>query len=481
MSSNSRFFFVLASVGAAIGLGGIWAYPYFSFKLTGLFFIPFMIALLILGFPLLLLEFSSAQFFDRNIVDLFASIRKWFSSIGWYMAFSAFIVMGYNAVTLAWNVIYLFASFGLQWKEDANKYFFSNVLQASESFHGFAHFSLPVFIALIFAWVLIFFCVKNGFESLKRKFLFFIPALILLLLFFLTYSLLLENSLSGINAFLKPNFSSFLDIRLWLEAFSMAAASIGLSYGIFHSFARKTGKSFLIGNSLAIILFEVLASILLGMILFAIIGFVSLRQDIGVQGMAPSGLAYQFTTLAQGLAYLHMPVLISLLFFTLLSIILLMGVSSLAYSITHIFVHKFKTKHVNAAIIVAGFGFLFGLLFIIGPGFRIMDIVSHFAYYNILIALFLETIAIGWFFETQKIADFINKNSLLKIGILWKFMIRYVIPFVLLLLILFRLKSDYLLNYSGDGWQYNLIFGVGIVAVPLIIAFLMPQKILDRK
>ena len=101
MGNNSRFFFVLLGVGAALGIGSVWLYPYLSFRLTGLFFIPYFIALIVLGMPLLMLEFSIGQHFNRNVVDLFASVRKWFSSIGWLMIFNAFIMMSYYAVALS--------------------------------------------------------------------------------------------------------------------------------------------------------------------------------------------------------------------------------------------------------------------------------------------------------------------------------------------------------------------------------------------
>ena len=141
---------------------------------------------------------------------------------------------------------------------------------------------------------------------------------------------------------------------------------------------------------------------------------------------------------------------------------------------------KFRAKHFNAAVIVAGFGFLLGLMFIIKPGFYIMDIVSHFVYYNILIALLLEVLAVGWFFNAEKISDFINNNSALKIGALWRFAVRYVAPIILSALLFFQVKSDFF-GYKGYPWWSVLIFGVGTVIAPLIPAFLMPQKIFDRR
>ena len=481
MKNNSLFFFVLASLGAAIGIGNIWAYPYYSFKFTGLFFLPYLISLVALGLPLLILEFSVGQYFNKNVVDLFSSVKKWLSGIGWFMLFNAFILMSIYAVILSWHIVYLFASFGQQWKKGAKAYFFQNVLQASEGFNGFAHFSLLIFIALIVAWALIFFYVKNGFESLKRRFFITMPIFIFLMLLCLAYSLSLDYALSGINSFLKPNLKNLMKLDVWISAFSLAAVSLGLSFGIFHSFARKTEKGFLIGNSLIIVAFEILITIAIGLTLFSILGFLGAKQNASIENLIGSDVSYPFTTLAQSLPLLPKASISSLIFFTFLLIFFIFGTVSLAYALTHVLVHKFKTKHRNAAIITAGFGFLFGLVLVIKPGYYIMDIISHFFYYNILIALLLETIAIGWFFESQKIADFINQTTSLKIGNLWRFMIKYIIPLIFLALLFVQVKSDFLLNYKGYPLLFNVVFGIGIVVFPLVIAFLMPQKILDRK
>ncbi len=480
MINNSRFFFVLLAVASAIGIGNIWVYPYFSYKISGLFFIPYLIALIVLGVPLLIMEFSIGQYFNKNVVDLFASIRKWFSSIGWLMVFNAFIVMSYYAVILSWHIIYFFVSFGLQWKQDAKLYFFNNVIQVSDSFRGFTSFSLPVFIALILTWLLIFFNIRNGFESIKKWFLTTFIVFIILMFLFFVYSLSLDNALIGIYSFLKPKFRNLFNLGVWINSFSLAIISIGLSFGIMHAIARRN-KGLIVGNAFIVIIFELLIGIAIGFILFGILGFLSLKQDIGLDKLALSDFSSEFTTLAQVLPLFYKPTLLSLLFFIFLSIFFIFGTASLAYSIAHVLVHKFKTKRVNAAIFVAGFGFLFGLLFIIKPGFYIMDIVSHFVYYNILIAVLLETIAVGWFFESERLTYFINQHSTLKIGAAWRFFIRYLIPIIILILLFIQIKSDFLLNYNNYPLIYNLIFGVGIIIIPLVIAFLMPRRILDRR
>lgn len=480
MGNNSRFYFVLLSVSASVGIGNFLLYPYFSFKFTGLFFIPYLIALLVLGMPLLMLEFSAGQYFNKNVVDLFASVGKWFSSIGWLMVFNAFILASIYAVLLSWHIIYFFVSFGLQWKDDAKAYFFNNVLQVSDGFKNFTNFSLPVFIALIIAWIIIFFYIRKGYESIKKSFLVTLPVFLILMLFLLFYFLHLKNAMTGAYNFLKPNFKGLLKKDVWLSAFSLAITSLGLSFGIMPAFARKS-KGFMLGNSSIVAVFELLASIIFGFIVFGILGFLSVKQGANLDSLIFSDYGYTFTILAQALPFFYKPTLLSLLFFLFLSLLFILGACSLAYSVSHVLVHKFKTRHFNAAVIVSGIGFLFGLLFVINPGFYIMDIISHFVYYNILLAALLETLAVGWFFESEKLSQYINQNSILKIGRLWNFIIKYIIPLILLILLFFQLKSDFLLNYKNYPWIYILIFGIGIIAVPLIIAFLLPQKLLDRK
>ena len=481
MNNNSRLFFVLMSAGAAIGIGNMWLYPYFSFKFSGLFFIPYMVALLALGVPLLMLEFSAGQYFNKNVVDMFASIRKWFSSIGWLMVFNAFVVMSLYAVVLAWHIIYLFVSFGMQWKHDAKEYFFGNVVQISNGFMDFTKFSLPVFIALIIAWVVLFFFIRKGFESMKKSFLTMIPILIFLMLLFIVYSLSLDNALHGVYSFVKPEFGGLLNIEVWINSFYLAVLSLALAFGVMHAFARKGEKGFIVGNSFVVVISEILVSIAVGFIVFGILGFLSMNQTANIESLAFPDFGSSFTTLAQALPLFYKPTFFSILFFIFLSIFFMLGAASLAYSISHVLVHKFNTKHRSAAIIVSGFGFLFGFLFIIKPGFYIMDIINHFIYYNILISVLLEVLAVGWFFDTEKISNHINQYSVLKIGRLWEFMIRYVAPLILLSLLFFQIKSDFLLDYKGYPLLYILIFGIGIVVVPIIAAFLMPQRILDRK
>ncbi len=479
--NNQRLFFILIAVCTAIGLGNLWLYPYFSFKYTGLIFIPYFIAILLVGIPVLILELSIGQYFDKNVVDIFYSVRKWFSSIGWLISFNAFIVMCYFAVMLSWNIIYFFASFGTQWKNNASHYFFNNVLQASGNLSGFGGLSLPVFIALLISWLLIFVYVGKGYKSIKRSFFVTSMVLAVLLIFFLFYSLLLGNALNGIYAFIKPDFGALFNPEVWLASFSMALLSLGASFGIMTALGTKMKKGLVVGNSFAISTFELVISVAMGFIMFSILGFLSLKNGVAVEALVSSNYSSTFTVLANAFPLLPKSSVISLLFFVFLILFFILGTSSLAYAISHVLVHKFNTKHINVSILVCGLGFLGGLVFATKPGIYLMDIVSHFSSYNILLVILLECIAIGWFFDSEKMASFINSNSKIKIGVVWRFLIRFIVPLVVIFFIILQLKSDLMSSYNNYPLWVLLSFGLGTVAVPIVAAFLMPEKIFDRR
>lgn len=103
---------MLAAIGSAIGLGNFWRFPYLCFKWGGaLFFIPYLICLFFLGLPMLMLEFSLGQFFQRGDIGVFRGIHPRLAGIGLASVFASFAITFYYNVIIAWSMVYLFTSF----------------------------------------------------------------------------------------------------------------------------------------------------------------------------------------------------------------------------------------------------------------------------------------------------------------------------------------------------------------------------------
>ena len=108
----SRTTFVLAAIGSAIGLGNVWRFPYLCFKYGGaLFFVPYLLSLFLLGLPMLMLEFSVGQKFQRGDIGAFRGIHPRLAGVGLASVFSAFSIPISYHVIIAWALLYMVFAF----------------------------------------------------------------------------------------------------------------------------------------------------------------------------------------------------------------------------------------------------------------------------------------------------------------------------------------------------------------------------------
>jgi SNF family Na+-dependent transporter len=104
--------FVLAAIGSAIGLGNFWRFPYLTFKWGGgIWFIPYLISLMLLGLPMMLLELSLGQLFQRGDIGVFRGIHPRLYGVGLASVFSAFAINIFYTYLIAIAGCYFFASF----------------------------------------------------------------------------------------------------------------------------------------------------------------------------------------------------------------------------------------------------------------------------------------------------------------------------------------------------------------------------------
>ena len=109
---SSKLIFIFAAIGSAVGLGNVWRFPYLAGKYGGgAFLIPYILILIILGIPLLIMEFALGQKMQLGAVGSFQKIEHNLSGIGLGAVLSGFVVCSYYAVVMAWCLMYFFFSF----------------------------------------------------------------------------------------------------------------------------------------------------------------------------------------------------------------------------------------------------------------------------------------------------------------------------------------------------------------------------------
>jgi NSS family neurotransmitter:Na+ symporter len=269
---DSRLTFIFAAVGSAVGLGNLWRFPYLSYEYGGgSFIIPYLICLVVIGIPLLIMEFAIGQRFQRGIIDTFKKIHPKFEGVGYAAIITSFFILAYYTVVMAWSLLFLFFSFRnvVPWAGKASEFFYKDLLQMTASPNTLGGINWGIFIALIIVWVLIYFSVWKGVRSIGRVVMITVPLPIILLLILLVQTFFLEGSAYGVLAYVLPNFSALLDGRVWFAAASQVFFTLSLAGGIMIAYASYNRKeSDVSGNAVTTAVINSAVSLLAGFLLF---------------------------------------------------------------------------------------------------------------------------------------------------------------------------------------------------------------------
>lgn len=224
---GSRTIFILAAIGSAVGLGNAWRFPGMAYNNGGgAFLIPYFVALITAGIPLLLLEINVGKKFQAGAPTAFGRIHRRFEGLGWWAVLTSFVIVAYYTVILGWSFNYMWASITQAWSGNAADYFINKVLQRSGGPGEIGGFSLPVLATLVLAWISVWWCVRNGVHSVGKvvKWTVTMPVVLMIILGIRTITL--PGAIEGLNYYLKPDFSALLDVKVWAAAYGQVFFSL---------------------------------------------------------------------------------------------------------------------------------------------------------------------------------------------------------------------------------------------------------------
>ena len=125
---GSRSGFILAAIGSAVGLGNVWRFPYAAYKNGGgAFLVPYIVAMVVIGLPLLIMEFSLGHLTQQAAPNAFKRVGKRWEFVGWWPIILSFVIVTYYAAVLGWCFNYLLYSFSdpLPWAGNSEGFFFN--------------------------------------------------------------------------------------------------------------------------------------------------------------------------------------------------------------------------------------------------------------------------------------------------------------------------------------------------------------------
>jgi len=474
---SSRTVFLLAAIGSAVGLGNLWRFPYIAYKNGGgAFLVPYFVALLTAGIPLLLAEYAMGARSKSGAPHALRHISPKLEWIGWWGIINGFVILTYYTSVMAWSFFYMYKSPGLPWKGDASGYFFNEVLQISEGPMQLGGLVPELVVGTLLTWVVCYFIIRWGTKSVGAVVKWTVPLPYILLFVLLIHGLMRVGSLEGLMYYLTPSWDMLSNPQVWMAAYGQVFFSLSLGFGTMIAYASYIKeKEDLPWQATFAGLANSATEFFAGFVVFAILGALAAITNVNIADVVASGPGLAFVTFPTALAALPFAKVFSMLFFFML---LLLGIDS-AFSVLEAGVTAVQDRYPKAKrpSIIAAFmlvGIPISLLFVTKAGLYWLDIVDHWINSYGLVGVGLaQALVISLVVGTRKIKDELNKHTIIPVGLFWEACIWVITPLALFVTILFSLKTEFTVPYEGYPVIALAIGGWGMWSMTIILALLL--------
>ena len=439
---SSRLGFLLATIGFSVGLGNIWRFPYLAGENGGsAFLFVYLASAFAIGLPLLISELSigrrgrrSASGSIRAVAAESGTSSRW-DAVGGLAVICVFIILSYYSVITGWTFDYfLRAASGSFTDLDATG--------SGEMFAGLMNNPLRLLFWNTVVHVLVYLIVRRGVQAgVERANKVLMPALFITLIVMVLYGAVAGDMTAAMKFLLEPDFSK-INFRTVMVAIGQAFFSIGIAMGAVITFGGYVPKSYSIpGSASIIILADTTVAVLAGFVIFPLVFAFGLPPGSG------AGLVFQTLPLAFG--QMSGGALFGAIFFVLLIAAALSSCIGAAEAVVAWVSEHWGIRREKGILLTVAAAWLVGILTILSLGawsdVYPLDFIPAFAHRTIFEALdflaanillllggLLTAIFFGWLVPRQlKLEEIGISDGIL--FIFWHFMIRFVVPPVLLI------------------------------------------------
>jgi NSS family neurotransmitter:Na+ symporter len=443
-SWSSRVTFLLAAIGAAVGLGNIWKFPYITGQNGGgAFVLVYLLAVFLVALPILIAEIAVGRWGQQSPPNAMANVAsdqnrsKYWSVVGWFGMLAAYLIGTYYSVIAGWTVVYIF-------KNAAGDFTGQDAASVSAQFEALLaspwQLSLWHGIFMVFATFILIRGVQKGIEAAVKVLM---PALFALLLAMVVYGIF-EGNMSRTLHFMFDFDLSAINGRVVLVAVGQAFFSIGVAMGLMMGFGAYLPRDISIARSAVIIASaDTGVAIIAGLAIFPVVFANGLDPAEG-PGLVFVSLPIAFGSVTGGLVF-------GTLFFILLFFAALTSVIGVLEPMIAWWQERFGLRRQLAAFYVCLSLFVLGL----GPVFSFniwkewrplaaIDRFAEFGYFEILdyltanlmmpVSGLLLAIFVGWLVKPEAIANELQMKypALFRT---WFWLLRWVVPVSIVLIL----------------------------------------------
>jgi len=482
--------FLMAAIGSAIGLGNIWRFPGVAYSNGGgAFMIPYIIALLAVGVPVLLLDYALGHRYRGSSPAVFRRVSARFEWLGWWHVVICFVIMTYYVVIVAWALRYTVFSLTIAWGEDAAGFFNEYIGLGTISEAGVPAYSARpiagVVVPLVLVWAYGLYVVARGVSrGVERANRIFLPVLVVMFLMLVVRAMLLPGATDGLNTLFTPDWGKLGDYRVWMAAFGQIFFSLSIGFGIMLTYASYLKRrSNLVGTGLTAAFANSSFELLAGIGVFATLGFMAHVQNVPVSELEDiSGPALAFVTFPTIISQMPGGPVFGFLFFASFTLAGLTSFISIIQVVAPAVAEKFGWSNVTATL-ACGLpsAVLSFVLFGTASGLYDLDVVD--AYINnigVVGSAIIMCVGLGLVLRRFKVLQrHLNAVSETRVvGAWWRLLIAVVVPALLGYMFVQTAWS-----YGRDGYGYSpsfeAVFGWGMLfagAVATVVLTVIPWR-----
>lgn len=436
---TSRWSFILATAGSAIGLGNIWKFPYMTGVNGGsAFVLVFLLCIAVVGIPLMMCEIMLGRRAQRNPVDGMAALAKeagapmlwkWVGIMG---LIAGLLILAFYSVIAGWVLDYVVRAASGDFKG-------INGAMAQSQFDAFLAAPLELGLWHSLFMVMTMSVVARGVNSgLEKANNILMPALFAILLVLLGYSLAEGDVARSAHFMFAPDFSKVTPAAV-LSALGHAFFSLSLGMGAVMVYGSYLQRHVSIARTtLFVALADTAVGLLVGLAIFALV-FAN-----GLEPAAGPGLIFQTLPIAFG----KMPggAFIGTLFFLLVAFAAWTSAISLVEPAISWLTENTRLTRLQAAWLIGLTDWVLGIAVLLSFsawkdvrllfGLNIFDTLDKLTT-NILLPLggLLMALFAGWVMKTHHVQEELHVSALPYR--LWRFTIRFVSPLAIIAIFLY--------------------------------------------
>ncbi|MCR4924446.1 MAG: sodium-dependent transporter [Lachnospiraceae bacterium] len=446
-SFSSSLGFVLAAAGSAVGLGNIWRFPYLAAKDGGgLFLLIYILVAVSFGFTMIVTEVAIGRRTKRSPAYAYGDIHPKFKWVGKLATIVPFLIFPYYCVIGGWVLKYAVTFMTGKAELSAQDDFFTGFITGQYE---------PIIYGAIFIIVttlVVIFGVNNGIERVSK---YIMPALAVMVIGIAVFSLTIKkdgvSSLDGLGVYLIPNLEGkgIGDIfGVIMDAVGQLFYSVSVAMGIlvtYGSYLRDEDNLVSAVNQIEI--FDTLVAFFAGLMIIPTV-YVFMGPEGMTSGPGLMFIALPKIFLSMGSVFCY---LIGVLFFLMVLFAALTSSVALMEAVVASLMEMFNISRKKATYIELGLGLAMAVVVCLGYNVfyfelelpnhvvgQILDLVDYITNNIMMPVVALATcLLIGWVKGTGYIIDEATKTgSKFNRKYLYIFMIRYVSPVLLLILLL---------------------------------------------